>query len=140
MGRILRLGFSIITRTVASSRSRPFYRLGVIAEGSIREPSLRNLERPDLAAQRLRMATRNPDLVVEDVSRMLVAFLPDHVRPELRPLPPVARVPDVAPVPRRVVRPSTQDPHPLAVDDRREPEPGSPRGVLRHAFPVYAVG
>ncbi len=103
------------------------------------EPVRRNLERPDLAAQRLGVAACDPDLVVEDIGGMLVAFLPDHVRTELSPLSAVARVPDVAPIPRRVIGPAPQDPHPVAVDDRGEPDPGVPRGVVGHLLPVYAV-
>ena len=103
---------------------------------SIAEPILRNLERPDLAAERLGVAARNPDLVPEDVGRMFVAFLPDHVRPELCPLPAVARVPHVAPIPGGIIGPASNDPHPIAVDDRGEPDPRVPRGVVGHLLPV----
>src|SRR6185437_11101633 len=103
------------------------------------EPVLRYLERPDLAVERLGMSARDPDLVAEDIGGMLVAFLPHHVRSELRPLPAFARVPDVAPIPRGIVRPAPQDPHPVTVDDRGEPDPGVPRGAVGHLPPVNAV-
>src|ERR1700679_1423394 len=74
------------------------------------------VERPDLAVERLSVAASDPDLVPKDIDGMLVAFLPDHVRPELRPPQAVARVPHVAPIPRRIIGPASHDPHPIAVD------------------------
>ena len=40
------------------------------------EPSVGNLERPDLAVEQLRMAAGDPDLVLEDKGRMFVPSLP----------------------------------------------------------------
>ena len=57
---------------------------------------------------------------------MFVAPGPDHVGLQLRPGPAVFRVPDVAEV-AVGLRPAAEDPHPVAVDDRREPEPRLPR-------------
>src|SRR4051794_33815399 len=49
-------------------------------------------------------------------------------------------MPDVAPVLRGVVRPAAQDPDPVAVSHRGEPDPRSPRGMLGQALPLDPVG
>ena len=103
---------------------------------SLREPVGGDLERPDLAAERLGVPAGDPDLVLEDVGGVLVAFLPDDVFDcQLLPGLAVAGVPDVAPVLRGVVRPAAQDPDPVAVDDRGEPDPRVPGRVRRSPAP-----
>ena len=47
----------------------------------------------------LGMTAGHPDLVLEHIGRMLVALRPDHVRPQLRPVHPVLRVPHIPEIP-----------------------------------------
>src|SRR5690349_3609933 len=54
------------------------------------EPVARDLEGPDLAAERLGVPARHPDLVPKDVGGVLMPLLPDDVRPELAPSLPVS--------------------------------------------------
>src|ERR1051326_3611724 len=104
------------------------------------EPVLRDLERPDLAAQRHRVTARNPDPVLEHIRGVLVARLPDHLGFQPLPILPIPRIPYVSPILRGMVRPAAENPDPIPVDDRREPDPRVPRRRIRHLFPVDTIG
>src|SRR5580658_8108515 len=88
----------------------------------ILEPVLRNMQRPNLAVERFGVAARHPNLVLEDIGGVFVTFFPDDLCFELGPILAVARMPDVAPVLRRVVRPAANHPDAVSINDRGKPD------------------
>src|SRR5262245_48950622 len=107
----------------------------------VHEEAGRELQAPHLAVQpvvRFRCATGDPDPVLEDVGGMLVPPRPGDVRLQLGPSPAVLRETDVAEV-ALLLRPPSEDPEPVAIDERREPEPGLPGGGRGHPRPPDAV-
>src|SRR6185295_5359751 len=87
----------------------------------------------------LGMAGSDPNLVLKDVSGVLVSLLPACLRFELRPILAVLRVPDVRPVLAGIVRPTAEDPDAVAIDHRRKPDPRRPGSLGRYLGPVNAI-
>ena len=65
------------------------------------EPIPRNVQLPDIIAERCGMAADDPQFVLKHVRRMFVTLCPDRLRLEFSPVLAIARVPDVVPVPMR---------------------------------------
>src|SRR5262249_1557707 len=108
----------VIRPTLARRASRDW----VTWRDLVLEPPRRHLQRPDFAAEGLRVTAGDPEFVLEDVRRVFVAFFPDHLGLQLCPVLAVFRVPHISPVLRRIVRPASQDPDAVAVNGRRKPE------------------
>ena len=79
-------GHCLLQRRLGPRSAQP-ERAGDWRGGSpVLEPVLRDLQRPHLAAERLGVPARHPESVPEHVGGVLVPRLPDHLRPQLRPL------------------------------------------------------
>ena len=94
---------------------------------TVLKPIPRDFQGPDLVAEWLRVATRDPDLIPEDVRRILVTCLPNHLGAELGPVPAVPRIPYVTVILGGIVRPPTQDPYPVPKTSPRGYSAISPR-------------
>src|SRR5690606_33143362 len=90
--------------------------------------------------ERLCVSAGDPDLVLEDVGAVLVAFLPDDVRLQLLPVLAVLGVPNVVPVAGGVVGPAANHPDVTTICHSGVPQPRVPRGLVGRLLPVDAVG
>src|SRR5687767_14115131 len=87
-------------------------------------------------ASGLRPSAGDVDFVVEDPCAVAMPLRPDHPRLELLPVLAVLRIPDVV----GVVGPgAAEEPHAIAVDDRREPAPCMPRRLVGQLRPLAAI-